>query len=243
MDTIEIKFKQISGGKILDVGTGDGSFIHMITELLKDYTEIVGIDNSEKAVSAAKKAFKQDNIKFVQMDSEKIDFEDSSFDTVCISNTLHHLSNINQVLNEMLRVLKPGGFFIINEMFCDNQSAKQLSHVYIHHICGEIDTIMGNYHAKTYKKQEIIDIVKGVGIKIEDIFEYNTNEEQEAQVNKEEEKEVLDSCFKSMDKYVEKIRDFPQYEDMKSRINKLRERLYKVGFFGATELVIIGKNI
>lgn len=243
MDIMKSKLGQISGGKILDVGTGDGSFIPVFTETFKEYTEIIGIDNSEKAINTAEKTFKNDNIKFIKMDAEKMDFRDNSFDTVCISNTLHHLPNMNQVLKEMVRVLKPGGLFIIGEMFCDNQSEKQLSHVYIHHFCGEIDTLLGNYHAKTYKRQEIIDIAKKVGISIEDTFEYNTVEEQEADTNEEEEKEILDSCFNSMDKYVEKIKDLPQYNDMKIRISELRGKLYNVGFLGATELVVLGRKI
>lgn len=242
MDVMKRKFGQISGGRILDVGTGSGSFISNFTELFKDYVEIIGIDSSEKAINAAKAAFKQDNIKFIQMDASKMDFEDNSMDTVCISNTLHHLSNMDDVLKEMLRVLKPGGLFIINEMFCDNQSEKQLSHVYIHHLFGDMDTILGNYHGKTFKRQEIINIAKGIGLNIEDIFEYNTSEEQEPEATKEEENEILKSCFESMDKYVEKLKDKPQYEDMKKRIKELKEKLYGVGFLGATELVILGRK-
>jgi ubiquinone/menaquinone biosynthesis C-methylase UbiE len=242
MDIMESKFRGISGGKILDVGTGSGSFIPTFTDLFKDYTEIIGIDSSERAINAAKQAFKQDNIRFMQMDAAHMDFEDNSMDTVCISNTLHHLSNMNEVLKEMLRVLKPGGLFIINEMFCDNQSEKQLSHVYVHHLFGEIDTLLGNYHAKTFKKQEIINIANKIGINVEDTFEYSTHAEQEEHPNAEEEKETLDDVFSSMDMYVEKIKGKPEYEDIKNRIKELKGKLYSVGIYGATELVVLGRK-
>lgn len=242
MDIMESKFRQISGGKILDVGTGSGSFIPTFTELFKDYTEIIGIDSSEKAINAAKQTFKQDNIRFIQMDAAHMDFEDNCMDTVSISNTLHHLSNMNEVLKEMLRVLKPGGLFIINEMFSDNQSEKQLSHVYVHHLFGEIDTLLGNYHAKTFKKQEIINIANKIGINVEDTFEYGTHAEQEEHPNAEEEKETLDDVFSSMDIYVEKIKGKPEYENIKSRIKELKGKLYSVGIYGATELVVLGRK-
>lgn len=242
MGALEDKFSQISGGKILDVGTGTGSFIPMFTDLFKDFSEIIGIDSSEKAIKMAQESFKQENIKFICMNASKLRFEDESMDTVCISNTLHHLPNYNEILKEMYRVLKPGGLFIINEMFSDNQFEKQLSHVYIHHLCGEIDTIVGNYHANTFKKQEIIDIAKQVGIKIEDILEYSTAEEQQAETNPDVEKEILDSCFKAMDKSIERIKETEQYKTIENKINSLRESLYKVGFMSATELVILSRK-
>jgi ubiquinone/menaquinone biosynthesis C-methylase UbiE len=240
--TEKLKELQLSGGRILDVGTGRGDFISTFTELFKDYTEIIGIDSSEKSIEIAQQNFKKENIKFIKMDAEKIAFEDNSMDTVCISNTLHHLPDFNKVLKEMFRVLKPGGLFIINEMFCDNQSEKQLSHVYLHHLSAEIDSVCGKYHANTFKKQEIIEIAKKTGIKIEASFEYETYEEQAAQTNDKDEREVLDRCFESLDKYVEQINTAPEYSQIRNRIAYLKEALYKVGFMGATELIIIGRK-
>lgn len=242
MGILEDKFSKISGGRILDVGTGGGSFIPMFTDLFKEYTEIIGIDSNEKAIKMAQESFRQENIRFICMDAAKMSFEDGSMDTVCISNTLHHLPNYEEVLKEMYRVLKPGGLFIINEMFCDNQTKKQLSHVYIHHLCAEIDTIVGNYHGSTFKKQEIIYIAKQVGINVEDIFEYSTAEEQQAELNADEEREILDSCFDAMDKSLERIKGTKQYTSIKNRVNSLRQRLYEVGFMSATELVILGRK-
>jgi hypothetical protein len=58
----------------------------------------------------------------------------------------------------------------------------------------EIDSILGNYHAQIFKKQEILEIAKSTGIKIEAAFEYDTYDEQAAQTNDKNEKEVLDRC-------------------------------------------------
>ncbi len=55
--------------------------------------------------------------------------------------TLHHLSDKTKVIEEMKRVLKTNGIFIINEMFCDYQNEAQMSHVYVHHIGADIDRI------------------------------------------------------------------------------------------------------
>ena len=58
-----------------------------------------------------------------------MDYPDETFEVVAISNTLHHIEHYDKVLAEMLRVLKPGGFFILNEMYRDGQDAAQQVHV------------------------------------------------------------------------------------------------------------------
>lgn len=45
----------------------------------------------------------------------KLRFSDASFDLITCFGTLHHIPNVNFVLSEMVRVLKPGGFMLIRE--------------------------------------------------------------------------------------------------------------------------------
>ena len=52
----------IPGGRVLDVATGTGGFIHFLLDGLKDYDEIIGVDNNETAANAFANAFK-DNLK------------------------------------------------------------------------------------------------------------------------------------------------------------------------------------
>jgi len=49
----------ISGGRILDVATGSGGFIHFLLDGLKDYTDIIGIDIKERAAETFNKAFNE----------------------------------------------------------------------------------------------------------------------------------------------------------------------------------------
>lgn len=240
MEILKEKLAQISGGRVLDVGTGRGDFISIFLGCFKDYSQIIGIDTKEGALQIARDNYKEEDIEFINMDASSMSFEDNSMDTVVISNTLHHLPHMKVVLNEMMRVLKPGGLFIVNEMFCDEQSEKQLSHVYVHHLGAQIDSLLGVCHNNTFKKQEILDIVKGLGLKIEEVIEYNTQEEQQDEGNQEDEKETLDDIFTSLDKRIEEIKGFLQYEELKVKLNELKGFLYNVGILGATELMVIG---
>ncbi len=45
----------------------------------------------------------------------KLEFSDNSFDLVTCFGTLHHIPNVSYVLSELIRVLKPGGLFILRE--------------------------------------------------------------------------------------------------------------------------------
>lgn len=108
MKKLKSKLAAISANKILDVGTGVGNFISNL-ELLKDYKKIVGIDNSREMLERAKNNFDKENIEFVLMDAENLNYEDNTFDMVSLSNSLHHLAEIDIVLNEMKRVLKSEG--------------------------------------------------------------------------------------------------------------------------------------
>lgn len=242
MDILKKKFGKISGGRVLDVGTGRGWFIKLLKDNLKDYEEIIGIDIRDDVLEEARKKFDVPNIKFLNMSGIEMDFEDDSIDTVALSNSLHHLSEHEEIFKEMKRVLKPGGQIIIQEMFSDNQSEKQQSHVLVHHYQGELDTIQGICHNETYKRQEIIELIKNNGLEIIDVFEHNTHDEQKKEENLENEKEILDSIFAAMENHVEKIENHAKYEHYKSLLQELRSKLYDVGFFTATELIVVAKK-
>jgi ubiquinone/menaquinone biosynthesis C-methylase UbiE len=236
VEKLKSALNKISGGKVLDVGTGRGEFIDLLKENLKDYTEIIGIDMNDIALEKAKETFKDKNIQFKKMDAESLNFKENTFDIVCISNSIHHLPNAQKVFTEMKRVLKPGGYFILQEMFCDNQNKTQLTHVYFHHLNAEIQTLLGGYHNKTLKKQEILDIAST--LELEDLIHFECVYEADKPMNDEE----LEDMIQAVDNCVEKIKDFPQYESYRQLGETIKERLSNVGISSATELVVIGNE-
>ena len=234
MKILKTKLSVISGRKVLDVATRYGEFAMKLKEGLKDYDEIIAIDNSQEVVNTALEKHGDSGIKFVHMDGSNMDFEDGEFDIVCISNSLHHVTDINKVLGEMKRVLKPDGIFIVNEMFNDNQSDAQKTHVLLHHLGGEIDTLLGEYHGKTLKNQEIVDIVKEAGINVEDVFEDYETDPKLAK--------GLAAKIEKLDKKVEKTKEYEQYENFKRRAQEVKESFNKSGIERCTQLVVIGRK-
>ncbi len=234
MKILKTKLQDVSGKKVLDVATRYGEFALKLKEGLKDYDEIIAIDNSQEVINTAREKNRDSSINFICMDGGNMDFDDNSFDIVCISNSLHHITDISKVLNEMKRVLKPGGIFIVNEMFNDNQSEAQKTHVLLHHLGGDIDTLLGEYHGKTFIKQEIVDIVKNAGIQVEDIFEdYETDPELARK---------LAAKIEKLDKKVEKTKDTTQYEGFKRRAQEVKESFNKSGIERCTQLLVLGRK-
>ncbi len=133
------KFGTISAGDVLDVGTEEGDFIDTLMKTLLDYNSFTGIDIVEDELEKAREQLKDAPVNFKVMNAETMTFQDNIFDTVCISYSIHHLENIETVLAEMYRVLKPGGHFIIQELYSDGeQTAAQQVDKAVHDLNAKI---------------------------------------------------------------------------------------------------------
>jgi ubiquinone/menaquinone biosynthesis C-methylase UbiE len=166
------KLESVSAGKVLDVATGSGDFINTLMKMLKDYDCFVGIDISKKDLQSAKKRFRGQPVKLMEMNAESLEFDDNSFDTVCMANSLHHLERIDKVLAEILRVLKPGGNLIIQEEFCDGKQTKaQKTNVLQHAWEAKIDSLLGKTHKTTFTKHRIEKAIDNLKLERVEIFE------------------------------------------------------------------------
>ena len=237
MQTSQQLLAPLPGGRILDVATGSGQFIGFLLEGLTSFDEIVGIDTSEKAGAAFAAAFKdQPKVRFEQMDAAKLDFADASFDLVCISNSLHHLADPEPVLSEMKRVLKPGGHFLVAEMYRDNQTEAQMTHVLMHHWWGMTDTARGVVHNETYTRQQLLEIVSAMGL--QEVAVHDLSDLGEDPKAPETVKYLTDATHQ----YIQRLEGLPGEADLRARGLELLERLNEVGFHSASSLLVISKK-
>lgn len=231
MDMFKRKFKNFSLGKCLDIGTRNGEFLVKLKDSVKDYEELLGIDNDKGVI--LKNQENEDDIKFIHMDGEGLEFEDNTFDTVCLSNTLHHLKDSRALMNEMKRVLKADGHLIINEMYCDNQNLQQLTHLELHHMSAEIDQILGKEHYHTYKESEIIALVKESGFTVFNHFSYMESDEFNKKLIKK---------IDRIDKTVEKIASRDDYSKYVKKADEIKSMYSENGILPCTQLIVIGKK-
>jgi len=95
----------------LDVGCGGGRYCFAMSRM--GARSVVGIDLSEEGLADARRrsaAFPLKNIRFMNGSALELPFPDESFDFVCCSGVLHHTPCVEKGLQEIYRVLKPGGF-------------------------------------------------------------------------------------------------------------------------------------
>lgn len=100
----------------LEIGVGNGSHAQLISQRAGSYT---GIDLTDYAVEATTQRLQQlngnqgkRNVKILRMDAEIMDFPDCSFDLVWSWGVIHHSADTRKILEEIRRVLRPGGVAI-----------------------------------------------------------------------------------------------------------------------------------
>ncbi len=236
METAEDALSKLSGGYVLDVATGGGGFINFLTENLKNYLEITGIDCNEKPLDAARKSHSQANIHFLCMDAARMDFPDGRFDIVCISNSLHHMSDLPRVLAEMKRVCKPGGHIIIAEMYRDGQCETQLTHVLLHHWWAAVDTAEGIIHHETFTRQQVVDITHELSLQHLDYYDLKDLDLEP------KEPELIQELDGIIDRYLQRTESLDYGVELHQQGEALRQRVHDVGFHGATSLLVIGER-
>ncbi|WP_010254542.1 bifunctional demethylmenaquinone methyltransferase/2-methoxy-6-polyprenyl-1,4-benzoquinol methylase UbiE [Myroides injenensis] len=102
---------------ILDIATGTGDLAILLSK--SNAKKITGLDLSAGMLEVGKKKIKALNldnrIEMIQGDSENLPFADNSFDAITVGFGIRNFENLEKGLSEILRVLKPGGIFVILE--------------------------------------------------------------------------------------------------------------------------------
>jgi 2-polyprenyl-3-methyl-5-hydroxy-6-metoxy-1,4-benzoquinol methylase len=104
---------------VLDLGCGDGFLSYRIAQ--KRY-QVTAMDLSLNRLKRFKEQAEKFNIQQIEGDITKVDLPSESFDLIVCSEVIEHLPNYMDVLNEVWRLLKKGGHFIVTVP--NNQNVK-----------------------------------------------------------------------------------------------------------------------
>lgn len=129
--------KKINPEQILDVATGTADLA--IASLACKPQRVDGIDISEGMLSIGKQKVSKKGLSdhiFLQIgDAENIPFEDNKFDAITVAFGARNFENLEAGLQEMNRVLKPGGTCLVLEFTMPTKfPMKQLYRFYFKHI-------------------------------------------------------------------------------------------------------------
>ncbi|MBN1124186.1 MAG: methyltransferase domain-containing protein [Sedimentisphaerales bacterium] len=106
----QFDFSFMKGKRALDAGCGAGRYAFALRNL--GFEEVIGLDCSVEGISHAQetaKSFPRKGVSFTQGSVLDIPFDDASFDFVFSNGVLHHTRDMERGVEELLRVLKPGG--------------------------------------------------------------------------------------------------------------------------------------
>lgn len=101
-------FKKYKGKKVLEIGCGMGC---MAMNWAQQGATVSAVDLNPVAIEQTKKRFHLFNLQATiqEMDGRSLDFPDNYFDYVYSWGVLHHSPDLQRSIDEVLRVLKPGG--------------------------------------------------------------------------------------------------------------------------------------
>lgn len=121
----------LSGSKVLDLGSGSGQDCYILSKLVGQTGEVVGLDMTDEQLDVANKyidyhtekyGYSKPNISFVKGNMEKMNeagIQSNKFDIIVSNCVINLAKDKKAVLSEALRVLKDGGELHFSDVYAD----------------------------------------------------------------------------------------------------------------------------
>ena len=101
------------GETIIDVGCGAGHLLPHLAKAVGGSGTIYGLDPSTDQMEQAKKRCEDfQNISLINENADKSDLQDESCDSATSTQALEYIPNVDAALDEITRIIKPGGAFV-----------------------------------------------------------------------------------------------------------------------------------
>jgi len=168
VEELDLKDKE----KILEVGCGNGYYLNLLNKLGLNLT-LVGVDNDGRALRDARKFIRDNRVKLILADANKLPLEGNSFDKVIISEVIEHVESEQKVLSEIYRVLKPRGIMVLTTCNIDYPFLWDpvnfcLQRLLKTHIKSGFWAGIWNQHLRLYKINTLNELIKRSKFKIEE---------------------------------------------------------------------------
>jgi ubiquinone/menaquinone biosynthesis C-methylase UbiE len=103
--------KTYKPNNLLDVGSGDGKRTLLMAQYFNiDPPNVYGVDYSDKYVAETAKIF---NAEKIDLEVDQLPYDDEKFDLITCNQVLEHLKNYREVINDVIRVSRKGGYIVL----------------------------------------------------------------------------------------------------------------------------------
>ncbi|MFP4011798.1 MAG: class I SAM-dependent methyltransferase [Spirochaetaceae bacterium] len=235
-ETLTDVLARLDAGRTLEVGCGDGEFTEQLVETLGSFESIEAVDILDDVVEEARRYFEKAHsghpVTFRRADAAVLPFAAESFDTVVVSNTLHHLPEPVRVMEEVLRVLRAGGRLLVNEMVSDpGDPAAQVGRD-LHHLKAWVDRTQGISHHPTLSRGSLHTLLRTLRLMLRERLEYTPPAP-------EPEEQDFEAQLARIDDYAEHAAGHPDYPAIRKEVSRLRHRVRAVGAAPAPQVLLV----
>lgn len=155
---------KITEKEILEIGFGTGINIKFYPENVK---KIIGIDVNKGMLRQfnKKKSNNEVEIQSLHQDGETLPFPDGTISSVVSTYTLCTIKNIDSAMNEIYRVLKPGGrYYFLEHGLADNPRTQKWQH--------RLNPIQNIWAGGCNLNRDIKSLISRAGFKILELKNY-----------------------------------------------------------------------
>ncbi len=151
--------KPVRGGRYLDIGTGTGD---LVFEILRQAggAKVDGIDPAEQMLEVARNKSENDSVSFFTADALDLPMESGTYDGIVSGFCFRNIEHRKKALEEMLRVLNPGGKLVILEATYPANPVVRLGYKLYAPLVPIIGKMLGGGSAYKYLVDSIEDFPK-----------------------------------------------------------------------------------
>ena len=146
--------------RAVEVATGPGYVAMALAERCR---EVVGLDLTPAPIAIAERTSRErglTNVRFEVGDAEHLPFEDGAFDIAVCRFAFHHFERPENVLKEMVRVVRGGGTVAIEDLF-SSEFGERSAHM------NGVERLRDHSHTTALTPTELIALTRKLGLEIE----------------------------------------------------------------------------
>ena len=228
--------QELELGDYLEFGCGDGGFLKHVLEQNESFKSVTAVDINLESVKQARTTLEAFNVHFMVQENLPLGLEANQFDTITLSNTLHHLRDKTAVLSELKRLIKRDGQIIITEMISNDLTEAEQTYCRFHALRAEVDRLHGVFHETTYTSNEILDMVSKADLRIgSNEILLNSKEAAPDKIEVAEMEAIIDDLIKAESKR-------PEFPALKETAVSIKAHLHQHGIKRPRQLYLVTTN-